>query len=229
MAAYVTAFKASGAIHAACEDYRAAATIDLEHDRADDLISHRLAVPMLVLWGGQGTVGRQFDVLSCRRENRMTGRRQSYRLRTLPARRSAGRNACGVPAVLLANGLRTVHLLVRFSRERYADLVAVWLKSHADGSPHTLRAYQRIGRRFVAALAAARTDLRHATVDHVQAAPEAMRVKETGSPARAATINTQVAAVKALLGFAHKVGFTRFNAAPLIKLKKAPRQFANAS
>ena len=56
-----------------------------------------------------------------------------------------------------------------------ADLVAVWLKSHADGSPHTLRAYERIGRRFVAALAAARTDLRHATVDHVQAALEAMR------------------------------------------------------
>ncbi len=53
-----------------------------------------------------------------------------------------------------------------------------------------------------------------------------MRVKETGSPASAATINTQVAAVKALLGFAHKVGFTRFNAAPLIKLKKAPRQLA---
>ena len=32
--------------------------------------------------------------------------------------------------------------------------------------------------------------------------------------------------MKALLGFAHKVGFTRFNAAPLIKLKKAPRQLA---
>ena len=55
---------------------------------------------------------------------------------------------------------------------------------------------------------------------------KAMRTKADGSPASAATINTQVAAVKALLGFAHKVGFTRFNAAPLIKLKKAPRQLA---
>lgn len=36
----------------------------------------------------------------------------------------------------------------------------------------------------------------------------------------------QVSIVKAFLGFAHKVGFTRFNAAPLIKLKKAPRQLA---
>jgi site-specific recombinase XerD len=106
------------------------------------------------------------------------------------------------------------------------DLIVVWLKSHADGSPHTLRAYERIGRRFVAALAAARTNLRHATVDHVQIALEAMRTKADGSPASAATINTQVAAVKALLGFAHKVGFTRFNAAPLIKLRKAPRQLA---
>ena len=32
--------------------------------------------------------------------------------------------------------------------------------------------------------------------------------------------------MKALLGFAHKVGFTRFNAAPLIKLRKAPRKTA---
>ena len=36
----------------------------------------------------------------------------------------------------------------------------------------------------------------------------------------------QVSTAKAFLGFAHKVGFTRFNAAPLIKLKKAPRQLA---
>ena len=121
-----------------------------------------------------------------------------------------------------AERLPTLHTTAKSD----ADLVAVWIKSHADGSPHTLRTYERIGRRFVAALAAARTDLRHATVDHVQAALEAMRVKEDGSPASAATINTQVAAVKALLGFAHKVGFTRFNAAPLIKLRKAPRQLA---
>jgi hypothetical protein len=32
------------------------------------------------------------------------------------------------------------------------ELLAVWLKSHVDGSPHTLRAYERIGRRFVAAM-----------------------------------------------------------------------------
>jgi site-specific recombinase XerD len=63
-------------------------------------------------------------------------------------------------------------------------------------------------------------------VEDVQAALAAMRTKEDGSPVRPATVNTYVAAVKSFLGFAHRVGFTRFNAAPLIKLKKAPRQVA---
>ena len=91
---------------------------------------------------------------------------------------------------------------------------------------HTLRAYGRIGSRFLEALAAAGTNLRRATVDDVQGALEAMRTRADGSACSAATVNTYVAAVKALLGFAHQVGFTRFNAAPLIKLRKAPRMIA---
>ena len=106
------------------------------------------------------------------------------------------------------------------------DLLAVWLKSHADGSAHTRRAYARIGHRFVEALAAAGSNLKRATVEDVQTALEAMRIKADGSMSSAATVNTYVAAVKALLGFAHKVGLTRFNAAPLIKLRKAPRKTA---
>lgn len=106
------------------------------------------------------------------------------------------------------------------------ELLTVWLKSHANGSHHTRRAYARIGDRFLQALDAAGSNLRRATVDHVQAALEAMRVRTDGTPASAATINMQVATVKALLGFADKVGFTRFNAAPLIKLRKAPRKLA---
>ena len=107
-----------------------------------------------------------------------------------------------------------------------AELLKVWLKSHQDGSPHTIRVYQRVGERFLSALAAAGSGLRKATVEDVQAALAAMRTKEDGSPVRPATVNTYVAAVKSFLGFAHRVGFTRFNAAPLIKLKKAPRQVA---
>ncbi len=53
-----------------------------------------------------------------------------------------------------------------------------------------------------------------------------MRAKADGTTSSAASLNTYVAAVKALLGFAHTVGFTRFNAAPLIKLRKAPRRVA---
>ena len=106
------------------------------------------------------------------------------------------------------------------------DLLAVWLKAHADGSDHTRRAYERIGRRFVEALAAAGANLKSATVEDVQNALEAMRTKADGSSSSAASLNTYIAAVKALLGFAHKVSYTRFNAAPLIKLRKAPRKIA---
>jgi len=118
--------------------------------------------------------------------------------------------------------LATLHTNARTD----ADLLTVWLKSHADGSAHTRRAYQRVGARFLEALHAAGGDLRRATVEHVQGALEAMRSKADGEPVKPATVNMYVAAVKSFLGFAHRVGFTRFNAAPLIKLKKAPRQVA---
>jgi integrase/recombinase XerD len=95
-----------------------------------------------------------------------------------------------------------------------------------NGSHHTRRAYERIGRRFIKVLATAGTNLRRAGVEDVQSALEAMRTKGDGATSSAATVNTYVAAVKALLGFAHKVGFTRFNAAPLNKLRKAPRKTA---
>src|SRR5262249_59544996 len=47
------------------------------------------------------------------------------------------------------------------------DLLAVWLKSHADGSPHTIRICSRVGERFLGALAAAGSNLRQATVEDV--------------------------------------------------------------
>jgi len=52
--------------HAICEDYRAAAGIDLEHDAADG--DAMLAMPVLALWGGRGTVGALYDVLATWRE-----------------------------------------------------------------------------------------------------------------------------------------------------------------
>jgi haloacetate dehalogenase len=51
------------AIHAMCEDYRASATIDLVHDRADRDAGRRVASPLLALWGEHGIVGRCFKPL----------------------------------------------------------------------------------------------------------------------------------------------------------------------
>lgn len=58
---YVQAFTPEG-IHATCEDYRAAASIDLIHDEADR--SRKLTCPLHVLWGSRGFVHRNYDVLS---------------------------------------------------------------------------------------------------------------------------------------------------------------------
>ena len=52
-----------GAIHASCEDYRAAAGIDLEHDRADRDAGRRLPMPLLALWGARGVVERCYKPL----------------------------------------------------------------------------------------------------------------------------------------------------------------------
>jgi haloacetate dehalogenase len=52
-----------GAAHGICEDYRAAAGIDLVHDRADRESGVRLHVPLLALWGRDGVVHRCFKPL----------------------------------------------------------------------------------------------------------------------------------------------------------------------
>lgn len=60
---YRRGYCCTGTIHAACEDYRAAAGIDLAHDRADDAAGHYVQAPLLALWGAQGTVGHLWNVL----------------------------------------------------------------------------------------------------------------------------------------------------------------------
>ena len=59
---YLAAFSSEGAIHASCEDYRAAATIDLDHDRQD--LGKKLSLPVQALWGKAGFVGRTYDVIA---------------------------------------------------------------------------------------------------------------------------------------------------------------------
>lgn len=63
LAEYERCLSQPGAAHAMCEDYRAAAGIDLVHDRADREAGRRLAMPLQVLWGEQGVVQRCFQPL----------------------------------------------------------------------------------------------------------------------------------------------------------------------
>lgn len=57
---YIHHFSDPATIHASCEDYRAAATLDLEHDAED--AQARIRCPLLVLWGRDGLVGRTYDM-----------------------------------------------------------------------------------------------------------------------------------------------------------------------
>jgi haloacetate dehalogenase len=56
LAEYERAFADPDARHAMLEDYRAAASVALEHDRAD--AGRRVEAPLLAMWGTRGTVGR---------------------------------------------------------------------------------------------------------------------------------------------------------------------------
>ena len=73
-AEYRRVFRIPGTLHAMCEDYRAAASIDLVHDEAD--LGTKIACPLLVLWGERGSVARGYDALAIwgERAARLSGR-----------------------------------------------------------------------------------------------------------------------------------------------------------
>jgi haloacetate dehalogenase len=66
VAEYVRCFKDPASIHATCEDYRAAASIDLVHDEED--LARKMTCTVLALWGDRGRIARAFDVLATWRE-----------------------------------------------------------------------------------------------------------------------------------------------------------------
>jgi haloacetate dehalogenase len=74
LAEYKRCFRNPATIHAICEDYRAAAGIDLEHDGAD--LDRMVTCPLLALWGAKGVVGRTYDVLEVwrKRAREVSGR-----------------------------------------------------------------------------------------------------------------------------------------------------------
>ena len=63
---YLAAFANPDAIHASCEDYRAAASIDIDHDDADR--GRKLDMPVLALWAKQGAIETCFDALGLWRQ-----------------------------------------------------------------------------------------------------------------------------------------------------------------
>jgi haloacetate dehalogenase len=65
-AEYLRCFRTPENIHANCEDYRAYASIDIEHDKAD--MDKKMECPILVLWGDKGRLEPMYDVLACWRE-----------------------------------------------------------------------------------------------------------------------------------------------------------------
>ena len=59
-AAYVDALRDPAHVHAICEEYRAAATVDHEHDAADRQAGRRISCPVLALWSGSGPLGEWY-------------------------------------------------------------------------------------------------------------------------------------------------------------------------
>jgi haloacetate dehalogenase len=67
---YLRCFKNPDTIRATCDEYRAGATIDLVHDRADR--GRRIEMPLLMLWGQRSSQGSGYDVLSVWRDHAET-------------------------------------------------------------------------------------------------------------------------------------------------------------
>jgi haloacetate dehalogenase len=65
-AEYLRCFRDPATIHASCEDYRAAASVDLDHDAAD--LNQKISCPVLALWAEQGAMQQLFNVLDTWRE-----------------------------------------------------------------------------------------------------------------------------------------------------------------
>lgn len=66
LAEYLRCFRDSAMVHATCNDYRAAASIDIRHDDEDG--PKKLQMPLLALWGKHGVIERCFDCLALWRE-----------------------------------------------------------------------------------------------------------------------------------------------------------------
>ena len=67
-AEYLRCYREPGCIRAVCEDYRSSVGVDREQFRGDQAAGRRVTVPLLAIWGSEGTVGKMFDVVGLWRE-----------------------------------------------------------------------------------------------------------------------------------------------------------------
>ena len=77
MSEYIRCFSKPETIHASCEDYRAAASVDLEHDRTDRKSGRKIECPTLILWGTKGLIAKSYNVMEVWRDKvktTLTGR-----------------------------------------------------------------------------------------------------------------------------------------------------------
>ncbi len=65
---YLAALRLPGTVTAICEDYRAAASMDLVHDRASRAAGERITCPVLALWGAKGKIGQWYEPLAVWRD-----------------------------------------------------------------------------------------------------------------------------------------------------------------
>ena len=68
LADYMAAVRDPEMIRGMCEDYRAAAAIDLEHDRASRAAGEKIRCPLLVLWGAKAKIEAWYDALAIWRQ-----------------------------------------------------------------------------------------------------------------------------------------------------------------
>ena len=66
---YLAALREPGTVASICEDYRAATTIDLAHDRESRAAEVKVQCPLLVLWGRKGKIEAWYDALAIWRDH----------------------------------------------------------------------------------------------------------------------------------------------------------------
>src|SRR5579864_4045650 len=123
---YFRTFRSSETIHAICEDYRAAASIDLAHDKAD--LDKKIQCPLLVLWSEKGPFHRLYNVL------------QTWRDRAVQAEGKAMPTGHFLPEQMPEELTQELKVFLRSLRCLWHRLQSLWVLIFAWPNSHRLKA-----------------------------------------------------------------------------------------